>query len=151
MLPDAAKLLRIVAAATDARYLKRRVRTVAVATVAYAVAVMLAALSFVFAFMALYEAMLAVMPPWGAALCVSAVLLLLAVGMVLVAHLVGRSAVPRSYASVQPIEAADVAIASLDPLIERAMEATRQRPGQSLAIAIAVGLVVGRLLGRKRP
>lgn len=152
MLAEAARLARLVAAATDQAYLKRRAQAAAVTSVAWLVAVVLVLVAVVFLQIAIFAALIEVMPAWAAAVVVAAIAVILAGLAVLVANRPGRhEPLPRNATLETLADDPNAAMAeALAPLVDEALKATRQRPGESLMLALAAGLIAGRLLRRPK-
>jgi hypothetical protein len=152
MLVEATRLARLVAAATDQAYLKRRARAAAVTSGAWAAAVLMLVIALIFIQIAVFAALLEAMPAWAAALVVAAIAIILAGIAVLVANRRGRhEPLPRNDRfeafTRDPNAAAADAMA---PLVDEALRATRERPGETMMLALGAGLIVGRLLRRPK-
>jgi hypothetical protein len=152
MLAEATRLARLVTAATDQAYLKRRAQAAAVTSGAWAVAGLMTLLALLFVQIAIFAALLEVMPAWGAALVVAAIAVILAGIAVLVANRRGRhEPLPRNDTfeafTRDPNAAAADAMA---PLVDEAFRATRERPGETMLLALGAGMIVGRMLRRPR-
>ena len=152
MLAEAARLARLVSAVTDQAYLKRRAQAAAVTSFAWLVAGLMAFMATIFILIAVFAALLEVMPAWGAALIVAAIAIILAAIAVLVANRRSRhEPLPRNtmfeaYAR-DPNAAATAAMA---PVLDEAIQATRERPGETMLLALAAGLIAGRFLRRPK-
>lgn len=145
MLATAVRLARLVTAATDRAYLQRRARAFALTSAAWLVAGLMALLALVFILVAVFAALLQVIPAWGAALIAAAVAVIVAGIAVLVANRRQRhEPLPRD----ETIEtlADDPQAAAIAPLVDEALRATRERPGETMLLALAAGLIAGRLL-----
>jgi len=152
MLALAVRLARLAAAATDRAYLERRAKAAAVTSAAWLVAGVMALVAAVFLLIAVFAALLEVMPAWGAALIVAAVAVILAGAALLVANRAGRhEPLPRS-ATIEGLanDPQAAAAAAMAPLVDEALEATRERPGETLLLALAAGLIAGRLLRKPK-
>jgi hypothetical protein len=152
MLAEATRLARLVAAATNQAYLKRRARAAAVTSGAWAAAVLMLLIALIFIQIAVFAALLEAMPAWAAALVVAAIAIILAGIAVLVANRRGRhEPLPRNDRfeafTRDPNAAAADAMA---PLVDEALRATRERPGETMMLALGAGLIVGRLLRRPK-
>lgn len=148
MLATAVRLARLVTAATDRAYLQRRARAFALTSAAWLVAGLMALLALVFILVAVFAALLQVIPAWGAALIAAAVAVIVAGIAVLVANRGQRhEPLPRAETieglGDDPHAAAAAAVA---PLVDEALRATRERPGETMLLALAAGLIAGRLL-----
>jgi hypothetical protein len=152
MLAEAARLARLVTAVTDQAYLKRRAQAAAVTSGAWAVAGLMALLATVFVQIAVFAALLEVMPAWGAALIAAAIAIIIALIAVLVARRRSRhEPLPRNdrfEAFTRNPNA--VAADAMAPLVDEALQATRERPGETMLLALAAGLIAGRFLRRPK-
>ena len=152
MLAEAARLARLLTAITDQAYLKRRARAAAVTSAAWAMAGLLALVALVFIQIAVFAALLEVMPAWAAALVVAAIAVILLGVAVLVANRRSRhEPLPRNETfealTRDPHAAAADAMA---PLVDEAFRATRERPGETMLLALAAGMIAGRFLRRPK-
>ena len=152
MLAEAVRLARLIVAATDRAYLERRARAALVTSAAWLVAALMALAALFFALVTVFAALLQVMPAWGAALIATAIAVIVAGIAVLVANRPRRhEPLPRNETLetlTRDPEAA--AAAAMAPLVEEALQATRERPSETLVLALAAGLIAGRLLGRPK-
>jgi hypothetical protein len=146
----APRAARLVAAATDPAYLQRRAKAALVTSLAWIVAGVMAMVAAIFLLIATFAALVEVMPSWAAALVAAAVAVILAGIAALVATRPGRrEPLPRS--PIVEDLAADphaAAAAAMAPLVDEALAATRERPGETLLLAVAAGMIAGRWLRR---
>lgn len=152
MLAEAARLARLVTAATDKAYLKRRAQAAAVTSGAWAAAALLTLLALIFIQIAVFAALLEVMPAWGAALVVASIAIILAGIAVLVANRRSRhEPLPRNETFEALTHDPNAAAADvMAPLVDEVFRATRERPGETMMLALGAGMIVGRLLRRPK-
>lgn len=152
MLAEAARLARLVTAATDQAYLKRRARAAAVTTGAWVAAGLMLFVALIFILIAVFAALVEVMPAWAAALVVASIAIILAGSAFLVANRRSRhEPLPRN----DRVEAftRDPNTAATDvmaPLADEALKATRERPGETMMLALAAGMLAGRFFRRPK-
>lgn len=152
MLALAVRLARLATALTDRAYLERRAKAAAITSAAWLVAGVMALVAAVFLMIAVFAALLEVMPAWAAALVAAALAVILAGIALLVANRAGRhEPLPRN-ATVEDLarDPQAAAAAAMAPLVDEALEATRERPGETLLLALAAGMIAGRLLRRPK-
>jgi hypothetical protein len=152
MLAEAARFARLISAVTDRAYLERRAKAALTTSVAWIVAGVLAFIAKIFLLIAAFAALIEVMPVWAAALVVAAIAIILAGIAVLVATRRGRKEpLPPSPAvdsfAFDPNAATAAAVA---PLIDQALRATREKPGETMLLAVGAGLIAGQWLRRPR-
>ncbi len=152
MLAAAARFARLITAATDRAYLERRLRAAALTSGAWAVAGLMMLVAMIFVQIAVFAALLEVMPAWGAALIVAALAIIVAGIALLVATRRSRhEPLPRN----DTVEALrrdpnTAAAAAMAPLADEALQATRERPGETMLLALAAGMIAGRFLRRPK-
>jgi hypothetical protein len=155
MLPNARQLARLLLAVTDKRFIERKAQATLVKAEAWLVAGVMLAVAAVFFMIAAFAGLAQVMPVWAAALVIG----ILAAGIAGVAVMVAKR---RRQPPLPPLPdldettrrfAADpqeAAAAVLGPLLDEAVAATRDRPGETMMLAVAAGMLAGRLLNRPR-
>jgi|GEM_PF-2238940 len=148
MLTAAARLARLLTTPSDRDYLERRARASVVTSAAWLVAGVMALLAVIFVQVAIFAALLQVMPAWGAALVVAAVAVVLAGIAVLVAHRPSRHESLPDDGLLQALanDPGAAATEALAPLVDEALRATRERPSETMLLALAAGVLAGRLL-----
>jgi fatty acid desaturase len=152
MLAEAARFARLIGAATDRDYLRRRAKAAMVTSTAWVVAGVLALVAAIFGLIAAFAALAEVMPVWAAALVVAAIAVIMAGIAVLVATRSGRKEPLPHYQAEEAfaVDPGAAAAATMSPLIDEAFAATREKPGESILLAVAAGMIVGRWLRRPR-
>ncbi len=150
MLPEAAQLARLLLAATDKSYLKQKARSTLVTAEAWLIVGVMAAVALVFFLIAAFMGLKEVLPGWAAALIVGLIAALVAGIAFLVARRQSREVpLPRNTLVEDFAERPeDAAAAVLGPLIDEAVKATRERPGETMMLAVAAGMLAGRLFRR---
>lgn len=152
MLAEATRVLGLIAGALDPSYLRRSARLSRAVVIGYLVAGTMALAAFLFLLVALFAALTAVMPPWAAAVVIAAAAVLGAAIAVLVARSAGRRLTlpPARPPGVLALDPTAAAAATLAPLVDEVLSTTRRRPGETILLAIAAGLILGRLLQRPK-
>lgn len=150
MLAEAARFARLISAATDRAYLERRAKAALTTSVAWLVAGVLALIAKVFLLIAAFAALVEVMPVWAAALVVAAIAIILAGIAVLVATRRGRKVPlpPSRTVDAFALDPSAATAAAMAPLVDEALKATREKPGETMLLAVAAGLIAGRWLRR---
>jgi low affinity Fe/Cu permease len=152
MLAAAVRLARLITAVTDRAYLERRARAAFVTSAAWLVAGLMVLAALFFALVTVFAALLEVMPAWGAALIATAIAVIVAGIAILVANRTGRHESLPQNETLETLtrDPQAAAAAAMAPLIDEALQATRERPSETLALALAAGLIAGRLLHRPK-
>jgi len=159
MLSEAARLARLLAGLLDPAYRERGLRAVATMLMGYAVAAAMVLVAAVFALIALHQGLRTAMPAWAAALVMAAVAVIIAAIAILAARRARRrlgppppGRLPGELDHLASDPAATIA-AAMAPLVDEVLAATRRKPGETVMLAVAAGMIVGRLLRRppKRP
>ncbi len=151
-MPDAMQLARLLLAVTDKRFIERKAQATLVKAEAWLVAGVMMAVAAVFFMIAAFAGLAEFMPAWAAALVIG----ILAAGLAGIAIMIAKrrrqpplpqlDETTRRFAA-DPQEAA---AAVLGPLIDEAVSATRDRPGETMMLAVAAGMLAGRLLRKPK-
>ena len=155
MLPNARQLARLLLAATDKRFIERKAQATLVKAAAWLIALVMLAVAAVFFMIAAFAGLAQFMPAWAAALVIGS----LAAGLAGVAVIFAKR---RRQPPLPPLPQLDettrrfaadpqeAAAAVLGPLIDEAVSATRDRPGETMMLAVTAGMLAGRLLNRPK-
>lgn len=148
MLAEAARYARLISAVTDRRYLERRAKAAAITTAAWIVASVLGLIALIFVLIAIFAALVETMPPWAAALVIAAIAVIMAGVAMLVARRSGRREPLPRYAAADrfAMDPGAAATAAMAPVFDEALRATREKPGETVLLAIAAGVIAGRWL-----
>lgn len=155
MLAEAIRLARLGTTLADGAFMRLLARGLFRLSTAYLIAAVFALVAAIFLLVAGYLGLEEAMPGWAAALVMAAVAVILA-GL---AMLVGRGArrrlkflVAGRFSALAEAPASSVTAATVAPLVDQLLRATRGRMGESVLLAVAAGLIAGRLFGggRKR-
>jgi cobalamin synthase len=151
MLPDAAQLARLLLAVTDKGFVKQKAKATLVKGEAWIIAGVMAVVAAVFFLMAAFMALQQVMPDWAAALLAGLLATLLAGIAVLVARH-DRQPPPHHDETMQRLidHPDEVITTMLAPLLDEVVNRTRERPAETALLALAAGLVAGRLTRKPR-
>ena len=152
MLPNAGQLARLLSAVTDKRFIERKAQATLVKAQALLVAGVMVVVAAVFFLIAAFAGLAEVMPVWAAALIVG----VLAMAIAGIALMIGKRRkqppLPQLDETAQRLvgNPEEAAAAVLGPLIDEAVSATRDRPGETMMLAIGAGMLAGRLLRKPR-
>lgn len=152
MLPDAGQLARLLLALTDKRFLERKAHATLVKGEAWLVAGVMIAVAAVFFLIAGFAGLTEVMPVWAAALIIGMLAAAIAGIAVWIAKRRKQPPLPQLDETTRRLtgDPQEAAAAVLGPLIDEAVSATRDRPGETMMIAIAAGMLAGRLMRKPK-
>lgn len=152
MLPDARQLARLLLAVTDKRFIERKAQATLVKAEAWLIAGVMLAVAAVFFMIAAFAGLAQFMPAWAAALVIGALATGLAGIAIMVAKRRRQPPLPELDETTRRFAAdpQEAAAAVLGPLLDEAVSATRDRPGETMMLAVAAGMLAGRLLHRPK-
>ncbi len=152
MLPDARQLARLLLAATDKRFIERKAQATLVKAEAWLIAGVMLAVAAVFFMVAAFAGLAQLMPVWAAALVIGSLAAGLAGIAIMVAKRRKQPPLPQLDETTRRFAAdpQEAAAAVLGPLLDEAVSATRERPGETMMLAVAAGMLAGRLLNRPK-
>ena len=152
MLPDARQLARLLLAVTDKRFIERKAQATLAKAEAWLVAGVMMAVAAVFFMIAAFAGLAEFMPAWAAALVIGILAAGLAGIAVMIAKRRKQPPLPQLDETTRRFAAdpQEAAAAVLGPLIDEAVSATRDRPGETMMLAVAAGMLAGRLLRKPK-
>jgi len=152
MLPHAGQLARLLLAATDKRFIQRKAQATLVKAEAWLVAGVMIAVAAVFFLVAAFAGLTEVMPIWAAALLIGVLAAAIAGIALWIAKRRKQQPLPELDETTRRLagDPQEAAAAVLGPLIDEAVSATRDRPGETMMLAIAAGMLAGRLMRKPK-
>lgn len=152
MLPHAGQLARLLLAATDKSFIQRKAQATLVKAEAWLVAGVMIAVAAVFFLVAAFAGLTEVMPIWAAALLIGVLAAAIAGIALWIAKRRKQPPLPELDETTRRLagDPQEAAAAVLGPLIDEAVSATRDRPGETMMLAIAAGMLAGRLMRKPK-